>query len=149
MRLNHTLVALAGVAFGIAFATIAAAQTPVNHPAVQAQPVQAQPVNPLPLTGAELARSIRVCEKAGVTVERISDWRACAGYLAGLINGATAMADLLGSAPLICIPDTVGDAALLDGIADYVEAHAATAAAPTPAAVIEAAITLYSCKRPS
>lgn len=140
MRSNHSILAVIGAAFGIAFATIAAAQsTPVNAPAV----------NPLPLTGAELARSIRICEKAGVTIERISDWRACAGYLAGLINGATAMADLLGSAPLICIPDSVGDAALLDGVADYIEAHPASAAAAAPAAVIDAAISLYTCKRPT
>jgi len=114
---------------------------------VEAQaPVSPAAVNPLPLTGAELARSIRVCERAGVTTERISDWRACAGYLAGLINGATAMADILGSAPLICIPDTVGDTALLNAVAGFIEASPASSAAATPVAVIDAAITLYSCK---
>lgn len=111
-------------------------------PAVDALPAP----NPLPASGAELAWSLAICRDAGVTTERISDWRACAGYLAGIINGASAAASILGAAQLFCIPDGTSDATLQDGLIRYMSETPAAAALPATSAVIDALVSTYPCE---
>lgn len=103
-------------------------------------------VNPLPADGAELARSLMICRNADVTTARIADWRACMGYLAGIINGASAAASILGGDQLFCIPDEITDAALRDALIRYMDENPASAASPMPSAVIDALITIHPCE---
>lgn len=121
---------------------VADAQAPTSGPAAAEAPA----VHPLPMTGAEVARGIRVCEQAGVTIADIANWRACSGYLAGILNGTSATASLLGSAQFFCIPEGLGDSALQTGIASYIETSPAASEAPAVTAIIDAVVSLHPCK---
>lgn len=102
--------------------------------------------NPLPATGAEIAQSLAICRDAGVTAEQVANWRACWGYLAGIINGASATASLLGQPQIFCIPEDTTDAALRDALIEHFSTSPAAAASPAAGAVIDALITTHPCE---
>jgi hypothetical protein len=100
----------------------------------------------LPMTGAELARDMKVCAEAHVTSAQVSNWRACSGYFAGILNGVSATTSMMGLKPVFCLSDTVTDTELQTTIIAYIDAHPDTAAAAAPAAIIDALLASYPCK---
>jgi hypothetical protein len=112
-----------------------------------AKPARSGPtVHPLPLNGAELARGLALCQEAGIDATRIADYRACNGYVAGILVGASAMASLAGTSTPFCLPDGVGDRAIQDAIIAYVAENTEAASSPVPATVIAALVETWPCR---
>ena len=107
---------------------------------------QAGTANPIPETGADIASGIRICREAHVTPDRISDYRACNGFLAGIIIGSTATSDVLEAKPLFCIPGNAKDAAIGDAILDYLKAIPAAGADPAPTVIFAALRSAFPCR---
>lgn len=108
-------------------------------------PPAAHAAEALPMTGASLEAGIKTCQAAGVTTKDIANYRACNGYIAGILVGFSSYASVIGAPQPFCIYDGIEDAVIQGAILDYIDNHPVARGENAPAIVIAAMATSFPC----
>lgn len=100
---------------------------------------------PLPLTGGSLEAGILACRAAGVTAADTANYRACNGYIAGIIVGLSAFANLTGTPQPFCFGTNAGDATIQDAILGFLATNPAARRDSVPAVLVAALTLRFPC----